>query len=259
MTDRGIDDYIRSLKNYQALSPFIVSHREIPGTEAEFAEPEIPLSEPVSRLLGRMGLHRLYAHQARAIDRVRRGIHTVVATPTASGKTLIYNIPVLEKILEDPESRALYLFPLKALAQDQLKSLREMLDGLALAKKPQAEIYDGDTPSHRRSKIRKNPPNVVLSNPEMLHLAILPFHDRWAEFIGKLRYVIVDEVHSVIKVPEEDTETMDGSFSSAAYIKGIIKLSRGEGSGRQAGKDLVVWIDVPKILGDLVTRGRGVA
>jgi purine-binding chemotaxis protein CheW len=71
--------------------------------------------------------------------------------------------------------------------------------------------------------------------------------------------IIVDEVHSVIKVPEEDTETMDGSFSSAAYIKGIIKLSRGEGSGRQAGKDLVVWIDVPKILGDLVTRGRGVA
>jgi len=197
MTDRGIDDYIRSLKNYQALSPFIVCHREIPGTEAEFAEPEIPLSEPVNLILGRMGLHRLYAHQARAIDRVRRGIHTVVATPTASGKTLIYNIPVLEKILEDPESRALYLFPLKALAQDQLKGLREMLDGLSLAKKPQAEIYDGDTPSHRRSKIRKNPPHVVLSNPEMLHLAILPFHDRWAEFIGKLRYVIVDEVHTL--------------------------------------------------------------
>ena len=197
MTESGIDDYIRSLKGYKALAPFVVCHREIPGKQAEFAEPEIPLSGHMSQLLARMGIGQLYAHQVRAIDRVRRGIHTVVATPTASGKTLIYNIPVIEKILEDPESRALYLFPLKALAQDQLKSLKEMFDLLGLPKKPVADIYDGDTPSHRRSKIRKNPPHVVLSNPEMLHLAILPFHDRWAEFIGKLKYVIVDEVHTL--------------------------------------------------------------
>ena len=197
MTDQVIGDYIRALKEYNALAPFVVCHRELPGKEAEFAEPSPPLSEPVSKMLASLGIKRLYAHQVRAIDRVRQGLHTVVATPTASGKTLIYNIPVIEKILQDPESRALYLFPLKALAQDQLKGIRELFSRLDIPVRPVADVYDGDTPSHRRAKMRKLPPHVVLSNPEMLHLAILPFHDRWAEFLGKLKYVIVDEVHTM--------------------------------------------------------------
>lgn len=197
MTDQSIGDFIRGLKEYKVLAPFVVCHKELPGKEAEFAEPVMPLSEPVLHLLERLGIKGLYAHQVQAIDHVRQGRHTVVATPTASGKTLIYNIPVIESLLNDPESRALYLFPLKALAQDQLKSIRELFQLLDMPKKPVADVYDGDTPSHRRTKMRKNPPHVVLSNPEMLHLAILPFHDRWAEFLGKLKYVIVDEVHTM--------------------------------------------------------------
>jgi DEAD/DEAH box helicase domain-containing protein len=193
----GIGDYIEALKNYEALSPFIVCHKELPGKEAEYGDPSRPFSPEVVRLLERLGLPRLYRHQIQAIDSIRNGVHTVVATPTASGKTMIYTLPVIEKILEDPESRALYLFPLKALAQDQLKSLKGMFDLLETRPKPTADVYDGDTPSHRRTKMRKNPPQVVLSNPEMLHLAILPFHDRWAEFLGKLKYVVVDEVHTM--------------------------------------------------------------
>ncbi len=197
MTQNSIEDYLRALKRYEVLAPYLVCHKELPGKDAEFGTPSPPLTEAVRRVLDTMGITELYKHQATAIDHARQGRHTVVATPTASGKTLIYNIPVMEKILEDQESRALYLFPLKALAQDQLKSLRDMFGRLDQTIKPTAEIYDGDTPSHTRTKIRKKPPHVLLSNPEMLHLAILPFHDRWAEFIGKLKYVIVDEVHTL--------------------------------------------------------------
>ena len=94
MTNQSIGDYIKGLKEYKVLAPFVVCHKELPGKEAEFAEPELPLSEPVLHLLERLGIKGLYAHQVQAIDQVRQGRHTVVATPTASGKTLIYNIIV---------------------------------------------------------------------------------------------------------------------------------------------------------------------
>ncbi|RUM88553.1 MAG: DEAD/DEAH box helicase, partial [Thermodesulfatator sp.] len=118
------------------------------------------------------------------------------ATPTASGKTLIYNVPVIEKFLERPESRALYLFPLKALAQDQLKAFNRMSGALSSALKPGAVIYDGDTSQRERTRIRKNPPNCLFTNPEMLHLSLLPYHGSWAVFWRNLSYVIIDEVHT---------------------------------------------------------------
>ena len=120
----------------------------------------------------------------------------MVATPTASGKTLCYSLPILEKCLQDPDSRALMLFPLKALAQDQLAAFGELTGHWPEAARPSIAIYDGDTTDHFRRKIRKNPPNVLITNPEMLHLAILPFHEQWTTFLASLSLVVVDEAHT---------------------------------------------------------------
>ncbi len=142
------------------------------------------------------GIKRLYSHQARAIDLIRSGRHVVVATPTASGKSLIYNLPVLERLIEDPASKALYLFPLKALAQDQLRSLNELFAHLPREVAPEAALYDGDTPPGRRARLRQMPPSILLTNPEMLHLSLLPFHQSWEALWKGLTFVVVDEVHT---------------------------------------------------------------
>lgn len=196
MAQDVIDGYIEALKGYRVLAPHVVAHRALPERSAGYSEPSPPFPDGIRAILEKMGIESLYSHQVDAIDSIRAGRHTVVATPTASGKTMIYNLPVLEGILNDPQSRALYLFPLKALAQDQLKSLNRMFELLEGRLRPTADIYDGDTTSYRRGKIRNKPPNIVLSNPEMLHLSILPYHAKWAEFLSNLRYVIVDEVHT---------------------------------------------------------------
>ena len=135
----------------------------------------------------------LYAHQAEAINAARQGYHVMVSTSTASGKTLCYNVPVLEAMLEDPQSRALYLYPTKALAQDQLRTLTELTANPGL-KRIQVGAYDGDTPANTRSRLRKSAA-ILLSNPDMLHLGILPNHNLWATFFRHLRYVILDEAH----------------------------------------------------------------
>jgi DEAD/DEAH box helicase domain-containing protein len=129
---------------------------------------------------------------------LQSGKHVAVTTPTASGKTLCFNLPVMQSVMENLKARALYLYPMKALAQDQLKTLQEWGGRLKTSKLPgfSAEIYDGDTPTGVRTKIRKNPPNIILTNPDMLHLGILAFHDGWAEFFKNLKYVVVDEAHS---------------------------------------------------------------
>lgn len=196
MAEGKIAEYIDALKNYKELSPFIVKHKELEGSEPAFAEPSPPFPEPVKNLLLNTGIDSLYSHQAEAINHIRSGRHTVIATPTASGKTMVFNLPVIEEILNNPSASALYLFPLKALAQDQLKTLNTLFSSLESPVKPTAETYDGDTTSYRRGKIRKSPPNIVLTNPEMLHLSILPYHAKWAEFITNLKFVVVDEVHT---------------------------------------------------------------
>ncbi len=148
----------------------------------------------IQQILEREGIKNLYTHQAQAVAKVRSGAHTVVVTGTASGKTLCYNIPVLEDILEDPKSCALYLYPTKALAQDQLRTLNRYR-----AIDPQLPLrtgtYDGDTPPTARRKL-KNDANVLLTNPDMLHSGILPNHGIWARFLARLRYVVVDEIHA---------------------------------------------------------------
>ncbi|MGH7777536.1 MAG: DEAD/DEAH box helicase [Candidatus Dormibacterales bacterium] len=138
------------------------------------------------------GMDRLYSHQALAYECARRGRHVVVVTPTASGKTLCYNLPVLQGILERPQSRALYLFPTKALAQDQLAELASLARGLEV--EVRCDVYDGDTAPGRRTAIR-DAGHVVLTNPDMLHTGILPHHTRWRRLFSSLEYVVVDELH----------------------------------------------------------------
>lgn len=192
----SVDEYIRSLKGYERLAPDIVYHKVIDEKEAEYAGTEAPFPSAIEKLLAELSIDRLYSHQAEALDLIREGQHTVSATPTASGKTLTYNLPVFEKIMEDPAARALYLFPLKALAQDQLKTVEKSFTHFTGEKKPTAAIYDGDTTPWFRSKIRRDPPNILLTNPEMLHLSMLPYHPSWKTFFENLSYVVVDEVHT---------------------------------------------------------------
>ena len=196
-----IPEYIEALLASERLGRQVAHHRIVPGLEPKMAEPARPLPRALRELLAAKGIDALYAHQARAIDLVRSGKNVVVATPTASGKTLTYNLPVLEQCLADPASHALYLFPLKALAQDQLKGFQALSDLLPEAAlpggdRPTAAIYDGDTTPHFRRKIRDNPPNVLLTNPEMLHLSLLPNHEKWAEVFANLTHIVVDEVHT---------------------------------------------------------------
>ncbi|HEV8250802.1 MAG TPA: DEAD/DEAH box helicase [Gaiellaceae bacterium] len=160
-----------------------------PARPARTAPIPAELHPQVRAALEAQGLGSLYEHQAEAWEAAARGEHVVVTTGTASGKTLAFNLPVLHALAGEPKHRALYLYPTKALAQDQLRALTAF--GLARLR---ADIYDGDTPTERRWRIRRWA-NVVLTNPDMLHIGVLPHHDRWADVLHNLRYVIVDEAH----------------------------------------------------------------
>ncbi|HYM81709.1 MAG TPA: DEAD/DEAH box helicase [Candidatus Limnocylindria bacterium] len=174
----------------------VVHHEVIPARPARHGAPALPLPEPLVEALGARGIDRLYTHQVQALEALRGGFDTVVVTGTASGKSLCYHLPVLERLLTEPDATALYLFPTKALAQDQLKGLTRLAGGHpALTQRLVAGVYDGDTQPTTRRKLRDRA-NVILSNPDMLHQGILPSHSKWARFFGGLRYVIVDEMHA---------------------------------------------------------------
>src|SRR5579864_2555247 len=187
--------------------PHVTAVRRLPAVAAEYAAMPEAIDRRLVAALRARGITELYTHQAAAIDHVLAGRHTVVVTPTASGKTLCYNAPVLSAILADPSARALYLFPTKALAQDQLAELHQLVQGLGLAepdpdRPPPDEsdaigvfTYDGDTPQDARRAIRGRA-HVVLSNPDMLHSGILPHHPRWAKLFENLRFVVIDELHA---------------------------------------------------------------
>ena len=193
----SIAEIIEIIKKDSRYHEAFVHHRYLPATEASFGKLDPGLPEPLVRSLRRNGIRRLYSHQVQAVEAVRRGENVLVSTPTASGKTLIYNLPVLEAVLRDPGTRALYLFPLKALEQDQRRKVLELGDELAgVEPGVGAEIYDGDTSAYRRKKIMAAPPNIILTNPDMLHLSLLAGHERWEEFYRGLRFVVVDELHT---------------------------------------------------------------
>ena len=164
----------------------------IPEASANFASLPTDLRPELVTALAARGIHRLYTHQADAYEAVRKGRHLVVVTPTASGKTLCYNLPVLQRLLENPEKRALFLYPTKALAQDQLAELSALKHGLPIQLR--ADTYDGDTPPGRRTAIREGG-HVVMTNPDMLHAGLLPHHTRWRRLFSSLEFVVIDELH----------------------------------------------------------------
>jgi DEAD/DEAH box helicase domain-containing protein len=161
----------------------------VPAAEAQTSPLPGDLHAGVREALARQGIGRLYTHQATSWEAARRGEHVVVTTGTASGKTLAFNLPVLDALAAEPKNRAIYLYPTKALAQDQARGL-----GKLSVPRIRAAIYDGDTPQERRPQIRKWA-NLVLTNPDMLHIGVLPRHDLWADVLHNLRYVVVDEAH----------------------------------------------------------------
>jgi DEAD/DEAH box helicase domain-containing protein len=162
---------------------------EEPAREARTAPMPEELPVPVRETLAAQGITSLYEHQAETWEAAARGEHVIVTTGTASGKTLAFNLPVLAALAENAKQRTLYLYPTKALAQDQVRAL----SGLGL-KRMRPAIYDGDTPSEQRWQIRKWS-NLILTNPDMLHVGVLPHHDRWGDVLTNLRYVVVDEAH----------------------------------------------------------------
>src|ERR1700676_2968188 len=165
----------------------------IPAREAKFAPMPEWVRAELSAVYAEKGVGKLYSHQAAAAAAVHAGRNAVVVTPTASGKTLCYNLPVLTAVLENADTRALYLFPTKALAQDQLSELHDL--SARLDHRFGVFTYDGDTPSDARKAIRERG-HIVLSNPDMLHTGILPHHTRWQRLFENLRYVVLDELHT---------------------------------------------------------------
>jgi DEAD/DEAH box helicase domain-containing protein len=186
--------YSPSFLEQIAKAPFyrgqIVHIERIPERKARYGELEKPLHPLLQKALEEAGIKALYSHQAQAINAIRRGENVIVSTGTASGKTLVYNIPVLEAILQDRRTRALYLFPTKALAQDQLRSLAELTRFSPIP----FGTYDGDTPQSARNRLRKIA-SIILTNPDMLHVGILPNHRLWSSFLTHLKFVVIDEAH----------------------------------------------------------------
>ena len=177
-------------------SDIVTAERVIPAQQATYGEFPDAVNGHLRAVLEARGIARPYVYQAEAIVHTLAGRNVVVVTPTASGKTLCYNVPVLSAMLDQPSTRALYLFPTKALAQDQLAELRELTDGLRThGHDIGAFTYDGDTPQDARRVVRGRA-HLVLSNPEMLHSGILPHHPRWAKLFENLRYIVIDELHA---------------------------------------------------------------
>ncbi len=169
-----------------------VEWRELPAVDARYGDFPSATDQRLIAALARRGIDRLYTHQADALAAVLRRENVVVVTPTASGKTLCYNLPVVQTILDDPDARALYLFPTKALAQDQMQELHALVSDLGVG--IGTYTYDGDTPGDARRKVREAG-HVVVTNPDMLHTGILPHHTKWVKLFENLRYVVIDELH----------------------------------------------------------------
>ena len=195
-TGRQVDipRFVEKIKTHPDFCDAFVYHRRIPPQPPVYGNHADLHPELIECMKGQ-GLDRLYSHQAEAIAHLKKGASVLVSTPTASGKSLIYNLTVLEELLRDRNARALYVFPLKALEQDQFKNLEPWLKGIK-GEKISAEIYDGDTSPYKRKKIRTNPPNILFTNPDMLHRGILAHHLSWERLLKNLKFVILDEVHS---------------------------------------------------------------
>jgi DEAD/DEAH box helicase domain-containing protein len=218
-----VRSFLREMTSDRRYRGQLVHVRTIEPREAQYAQPQTPVPEALQSVLRRQNIHRLYTHQASAIDAAAGGKDVVIVTGTASGKTLCYNLPVLRTLLNHPDSRALYVFPTKALTQDQFGLLQRWAGQEELKEALFPAVYDGDTPSHNRSRIRQKA-NVVLTNPDMLHVGFLPYHGKWHEFLRGLRYIVIDELH-----------TYRGIFGShvAGVIRRLLRMCEHYGSRPQ--------------------------
>jgi DEAD/DEAH box helicase domain-containing protein len=175
-------------------APNIVVNRLLPAEEGIFVPFPPDMDDRIAAVLRKMGIDRLYTHQAEVFEQARQGKNVVVVTPTASGKTLCYNLPCLQALLADEDARCLYLFPTKALSQDQQSALNELSggpEGLNL----KISTYDGDTPESLRVSARDTG-RIIISNPDMLHAGILPNHPKWIKFFSRLKFIVIDEAHA---------------------------------------------------------------
>ncbi len=198
-TRPDVAEYVAALKGSERFGRTVVAHRAEQAVGSQTLPLPAGLAPALSRMLEQREIDRLYTHQSRAIEHILNREDILVATPTASGKSLIYNLPVLNALIRDPGAKALYIFPLKALARDQVRTIREMAKALpdlfSSALDPVA-VYDGDTPAYRRKKIRDHPPGILVTNPDMLHQSMLPYHNLWPGLFANLTHVVIDEVHT---------------------------------------------------------------
>ncbi len=194
-TSHGADpiaEVLDTLRGSRRVSHNIVHWHTIPPQPARYAPPPERLAPELRAALQKRGIEQLYTHQAEAINRTLAGEHVVVVTPTASGKTLCYNLPVLQRLIERPAARALYLFPTKALAHDQYQGLYDLTR--EVGRDIKVYTFDGDTPAAARRSIRAAG-QIVLTNPDMLHCGILPHHTKWIQLFENLDTVVIDELH----------------------------------------------------------------
>ncbi len=188
-----VTEIIREIAPKDQTNEVITAVHRFPSREARWAPMPDWVRPELAGVYRAKGIEQLYSHQAEAAERVRDGKNVVVVTPTASGKTLCYNLPVLNAVLENPDTRALYIFPTKALAQDQLAELQDL--GGKMGDTFGVFTYDGDTPTDARQAIRQQG-HIVLTNPDMLHAGILPHHTKWTRLFENLQYVVIDELHT---------------------------------------------------------------
>jgi DEAD/DEAH box helicase domain-containing protein len=188
-----VSQVLDTFASHDRTGELLTAVRHYPAREAQWADFPAWLNSDLRAAYNAKGIRQLYTHQAAAAQAVHAGKNVVIVTPTASGKTLCYNLPVLEAVLADADTRALYLFPTKALAQDQLAELYDLSQ--RLENRFGVYTYDGDTPSDARKSIREKS-HIVLTNPDMLHTGILPHHTRWARLFENLRYIVLDELHT---------------------------------------------------------------
>ncbi|MCC6964646.1 MAG: DEAD/DEAH box helicase [candidate division Zixibacteria bacterium] len=189
----SVAQVLDQLRSDRSFMDNITQWQVVPPRAGEYVD--FPASVPANlrAVLEKRGIHRLYSHQAQVYEYARNGKHVTVVTPTASGKTLSYNLPILSRMIAEPETRALYLFPTKALSQDQMVELQQVIDALGI--EINTYTFDGDTPAEVRRKVRKAG-HIVVTNPDMLHSGVLPHHTKWIKLFENLKYIVIDEVHT---------------------------------------------------------------
>ncbi|HEY8042122.1 MAG TPA: DEAD/DEAH box helicase [Polyangiaceae bacterium] len=219
--ERGVDAVLARWLASSWVKPCFCADETLAGSGGAYAPLPSFLAPGLARAMDARGIERLYAHQAHALEATRAGRHLAVATPTASGKSLCFHLPVLQAMTEDADARAIYLYPTKALARDQEAGLRELMAAAGLS--GGAVVYDGDTPGDARRAARERA-GIVLTNPDMLHTGILPHHTSWARTMQHLRYVVIDELH-----------TYKGVFGShvANVLRRLLRVARFHGSRPQ--------------------------